>query len=57
MEGVRYSGSCATAIKLNAMTARASDISANLVIKSDAAKYASFRLLHWRMRMVKLVSF
>lgn len=35
---VHYSASCATAIKLNAMTASAADISANLVIKYDVTK-------------------
>lgn len=44
------------AIKLNATTARAADISANLVIKYDVTKvltkYLSFCLLCWNGRIV-----
>lgn len=44
------------AIKLNATTARAADISSNLVIKYDVTKVLtkdlSFCLLCWNMRIV-----
>lgn len=51
-----FCASYSAAIKLNATTARAADISANLVIKYDVTKvltkYLSFCLLRWNMRIV-----